>query len=347
MDLSASKTLTASSPLSIRSFRPATSTTRSLPRRAYSTGLRPDNGGSLDGSIDAESASRTLRRLEGHRQGQFATHDSDNAFVEFSPDAVDAIAAELSSSEPPPHADTPLKEYKSPLKSLLKDLPSRQPKPSADPVSRTTFGSTTAESDSFKLHFSSPRRTGSDSKAGRSESKPASRDNWTLPVREHWQIDKEALSQKFPDGWNPRKRLSPDAITGIRALHAQMPERYTTEALSQEFEVPAEAIRRILKSKWSPSPEEETDRQRRWLKRGQQVWSRYAELGVKPPKTWREMGIGQGKPDWLKKKQEWAKRRHEPRILPALITTARRREAKSNSVVSKAAEGSSLADRIL
>jgi hypothetical protein len=124
-----------------------------------------------------------------------------------------------------------------------------------------------------------------------------------------------------------------------------MPQQYTTQALSQEFGVTAEAIRRILKSKWSPSPEEETDRQRRWFKRGQQIWSRYADLGVKPPKPWREMGIGQGKPEWLKRKQEWARRQEEPRPLPALVTTARRREAKAASEA--AWKSSSLADRIL
>lgn len=102
-----------------------------------------------------------------------------------------------------------------------------------------------------------------------------------------------------------------------------------------------------MKSKWSPSPEEETDRQRRWLKRGQQVWSRYAELGVKPPKLWRELGIGQGKPDWMKRKQEWTKKQQQPRDPPVLITTARRREANGNSAASLAAKSSSLADRIL
>jgi hypothetical protein len=126
-----------------------------------------------------------------------------------------------------------------------------------------------------------------------------------------------------------------------------MPERYTTETLSQEFGVTPEAIRRILKSKWSPSPEEETDRQRRWLKRGELVWSRYADLGIKPPKAWRELGIGQGKPEWMVRKQEWAKRQQEPRVLPALITTSRRREATSTGADDEALKNSSLAARIL
>ena len=285
---------------------------------------------------------------EAVSESQTSTLDANDAFVEFSPEAVEAIAVELAPQESSQRHQTPSMEYETPLKSLMKDLPVEKPRPTAAAVSRTTFRRTKVENESFTLHYSSPRSTDSSVKlASRSVPKPAGRDDWKPPAREHWQIDKEALSKKFPGGWNPPKRLSPDAVAGIRALHAQMPERYTTEALSQEFGVTAEAIRRILKSKWSPSPEEETDRQRRWLKRGQQVWSRYAELGLKPPKAWREMGIGQGKPEWMTRKQEWTKRQQEPRILPALVTTTRRREADSNQAVGEAVERSSLADRIL
>ncbi|KAK1987878.1 mitochondrion organization and biogenesis protein [Colletotrichum cereale] len=111
------------------------------------------------------------------------------------------------------------------------------------------------------------------------------------PKRETWQTQKEALKKKFPDGWNPRKRLSPDAIAGIKALHAQFPEEYTLRTLADKFEVSPEAIRRILKSKWQASPEEEEDRQERWFRRGVNVWSRYAELGMKPPSKWRREGV--------------------------------------------------------
>ena len=109
--------------------------------------------------------------------------------------------------------------------------------------------------------------------------------------REHWQLQKAALKEKFPEGWNPRKKLSPDALDGIRALHQQFPNEYTTEVLAKRFEVSAEAIRRILKSKWKPTPEEEEGRQERWFNRGKKVWSRWAELGKKPPTKWRKEGI--------------------------------------------------------
>ncbi|KAL2265727.1 hypothetical protein VTJ83DRAFT_6827 [Remersonia thermophila] len=109
--------------------------------------------------------------------------------------------------------------------------------------------------------------------------------------KEPWMIQKEALKKKFPEGWNPRKRLSPDAIVGIRLLHKQFPDEYTTEVLAHKFEMSPEAIRRILRSKWTPTPEEEEDRQRRWFERGKKVWSQWAALGKKPPRKWRAEGI--------------------------------------------------------
>lgn len=115
--------------------------------------------------------------------------------------------------------------------------------------------------------------------------------NPSNPKREDWQHQKNALKEKFPEGWKPLKKLSPDALEGIRALHKQFPDEYNTQVLADKFQVSPEAIRRILKSKWRPDPEEEIERQERWFKRGAQIWQRYAELGVKPPKKWREQGI--------------------------------------------------------
>lgn len=145
-------------------------------------------------------------------------------------------------------------------------------------------------------------------------------DDWMPPKKEPWQIHKAAMKEKFPEGWNPQKRLSPDAMSGIRALHQQMPEMYTTRVLADHFKVSPEAIRRILKSKWQPSADTQTDREMRWFRRGERVWSRYAELGVKPPRKWRDEGIGRGKP-------EWKKQREEPQVIPELVTTAREEDS--------------------
>lgn len=145
---------------------------------------------------------------------------------------------------------------------------------------------------------------------------------WVPREREQWQIDKDSRIKKYPEGWKPQKRLSPDAISGIRALHAQLPEEYHTRKLAETFQVSPEAISRILRTHWSPSSEEEEDRTRRWLKRGESVWSRYAEAGVKPPKKWREAGIGNGKPEWMINKPTTKKK--EPGPTPALVTQPRR-----------------------
>lgn len=115
------------------------------------------------------------------------------------------------------------------------------------------------------------------------------RERWrNLPM---WAKQKETLKKKFPEGWRPHKRLSPDALNGIRALNQQFPEMFTTKVLSERFEVSPEAIRRILRTKWVPKAEEDLDRQRRWHNRGVSIWKKYEELGKKPPRKWREAAI--------------------------------------------------------
>ncbi|KAI9681408.1 MAG: Required for respiratory growth protein 9 mitochondrial [Caeruleum heppii] len=107
-----------------------------------------------------------------------------------------------------------------------------------------------------------------------------------------WQIQKDALRSKLSSQpWQPPKRLSPDALDGIRALHAQYPDKFTTPILAEHFAVSPDAIRRILKSKWRPSAEEEEERRERWLKRGEKIWQKLGDAGVKPPRMWREKGI--------------------------------------------------------
>lgn len=104
------------------------------------------------------------------------------------------------------------------------------------------------------------------------------------------------------EAWNPRKKLSPDTMEGIRHLHNSQPEKFTTPILAEYFKVSPEAIRRILKSKWKPNDEEYEDRMERWNRRGERIWTNLVEMGVKPPKKWREMGVGRAtggeRPKW-------------------------------------------------
>jgi hypothetical protein len=121
--------------------------------------------------------------------------------------------------------------------------------------------------------------------------------------RPAWAVQKEALRQKLGgEAWNPRKKLSPDTMEGIRHLHSTQPDKFTTPVLAEHFKVNPEAIRRILKSKWQPSDEEYETRMARWSKRGERIWTNLVEMGVKPPKMWRDMGVGRSRngerPKW-------------------------------------------------
>lgn len=107
---------------------------------------------------------------------------------------------------------------------------------------------------------------------------------------EEWQIQKKALVKKFKDeGWKPRKKLSPDTMEGIRGLHEQDPEKYSTPNLAEHFKVSPEAIRRILKSNFRPTEEQMQERRVRWAKRHDRIWDQKVQLGLRPPRKmdWR------------------------------------------------------------
>ncbi|EME88928.1 uncharacterized protein MYCFIDRAFT_213461 [Pseudocercospora fijiensis CIRAD86] len=117
-----------------------------------------------------------------------------------------------------------------------------------------------------------------------------------IKSNERWKVEKHALQKKFGEtSWQPRKRLSPDSLEGIRALHSSDPATYTTAVLAANFEVSPESIRRILKSKWKPSEEQRAARMARWEKRGVKKWEEMAKQGMKPPKKWRVMGVSNPK----------------------------------------------------
>ncbi|KXT12772.1 hypothetical protein AC579_664 [Pseudocercospora musae] len=127
---------------------------------------------------------------------------------------------------------------------------------------------------------------------------------------ERWKVQKHALQKKFGEtGWQPRKRLSPDSLEGIRALHASDPATYTTAVIAANFEVSPESIRRVLKSKWKPSEEQRAARMERWKKRGLKKWEEMAKQGIKPPKKWRVMGVSNPK---AVTKKSWQDKRQQP-----------------------------------
>jgi len=70
-------------------------------------------------------------------------------------------------------------------------------------------------------------------------------------VRKH----AEAMKKAFPEGWQPPRKLSRDAMDGLRSLHSYDPETFSTPVLASKFRISPEAVRRILRSKWVPSAE--------------------------------------------------------------------------------------------
>ncbi|KAJ6588755.1 hypothetical protein B0H19DRAFT_893515, partial [Mycena capillaripes] len=67
-----------------------------------------------------------------------------------------------------------------------------------------------------------------------------------------WTAHRAALKSAFPGGWDPPRKLSREAMDGLRQLHRVDPERFTTPVLAERFRVSPEAVRRILKSRWAP-----------------------------------------------------------------------------------------------
>jgi hypothetical protein len=128
--------------------------------------------------------------------------------------------------------------------------------------------------------------------------------------RPEWSIRKRTLKERSNgEQWRPTKRLSPETIEGIRALVEAYPDRVNLKMLSKQFGISFEAMRRIVKSKsWRPTQEQTDERMQRWERRGAKIWTKLAREGVKPPKQWRDLGVGkldpdQPVPDW--KQEEW------------------------------------------
>ncbi|CCK70767.1 mitochondrial ribosome assembly protein RRG9 KNAG_0F00980 [Huiozyma naganishii CBS 8797] len=97
-----------------------------------------------------------------------------------------------------------------------------------------------------------------------------------------WQRQKLALQKKFNGAqWNPSKKLSRTELNSVRLLKSQFPDMTASE-LGAQFKVSPEAIRRILKSKWTPIGDEVSDLDARWKKRGEKIKKLY------------------GSPDWKK-----------------------------------------------
>jgi hypothetical protein len=84
-------------------------------------------------------------------------------------------------------------------------------------------------------------------------------DNYTPvsdPTPSRWAQHRASMKTKFPKGWAPPRKLSRAAMDGLRALHAHDPDTFSTPVLADKFRISPEAVRRILRGKWQPTPEQ-------------------------------------------------------------------------------------------
>ncbi|KAM0747395.1 hypothetical protein T439DRAFT_383513 [Meredithblackwellia eburnea MCA 4105] len=78
-----------------------------------------------------------------------------------------------------------------------------------------------------------------------------------------WALHRRSIKKQFPDGWDPPRKLSREAMNFVRALHQHSPQQFTVPALAERFRISPEAVTRILKSKFVMSEEENERREKR------------------------------------------------------------------------------------
>lgn len=91
-----------------------------------------------------------------------------------------------------------------------------------------------------------------------SEDEPPPRRRKRAPVEdtpEEWRRHRLAIKEAFPQGWSPPRKLSREAMDGLRAMHMYDKNTFSTPVLAEKFKISPEAVRRILRSKWEPSRE--------------------------------------------------------------------------------------------
>ncbi|PTU19495.1 hypothetical protein P175DRAFT_0503030 [Aspergillus ochraceoroseus IBT 24754] len=218
-----------------------------------------------NGSFPSYHALGNQRYLSSSRCAHFPRNDS----LEYSQAAAPVTSDNLAVDQPDQIADHSL--IKSPQNAPSSLITNSNSKP------KHTRSHVKTDSQIYRQRADKSSRTNKDVPNDRKPLGP-----YPKKKREAWQIQKDALRKKFEVGWSPPKKLSPDALEGIRHLHAVAPDQFTTPVLAEQFKVSPEAIRRILKSKWRPSVDELENRRQRWEKRHDRIWSHLSELGLRP-----------------------------------------------------------------
>lgn len=124
-------------------------------------------------------------------------------------------------------------------------------------------------------------------------------------VKPHWRLHRESLKEKFPEGWNPPRRLSRGEMNTIRRLHALDPIQFSTPKLADQFKISVEAVRRILKSKFRTEEEIEEEKIGDALLQEADLGTYDKSQGL-PPRSSRLL------PDYEEDKPKYADRKTKP-----------------------------------
>ncbi|KAH9939920.1 hypothetical protein B0H21DRAFT_780458 [Amylocystis lapponica] len=77
-----------------------------------------------------------------------------------------------------------------------------------------------------------------------------------IPTPHEFAAHRMTMKSAFPQGWMPPRKISREAMDGMRSMHAVDPSVLSTAVLAEKFRISPEAVRRILKSKWEPTREQ-------------------------------------------------------------------------------------------
>ena len=111
------------------------------------------------------------------------------------------------------------------------------------------------EDDTPPWHEPSDADAAEQSSAPRSH-RPFARKPASGPTPAEHRAHRATMKRNFPEGWAPPRKLSREAMEVLRRLHQHDPKTFSTPVLADRFRVSAEAVRRILKSKWEPTREQ-------------------------------------------------------------------------------------------
>ncbi|AJT05674.1 Rrg9p [Saccharomyces cerevisiae YJM1419] len=90
-----------------------------------------------------------------------------------------------------------------------------------------------------------------------------------------WKKQKMAVRKKLQgQRWNPPKKISQEQMEALRLLKFNFPE-LTASDLADRFKISPEAVRRILKSNWKRTDEENNNTYERWKRRGERIKEMY------------------------------------------------------------------------